>query len=55
VYTPRYLYYFHLIVPHEHTHFTDNYFDLAAGEGRTIILTNDKIRLTPDMVSFAWR
>jgi len=55
VYAPRYLYYFHIIVPHDHTHFTDNYFDLAAGEGRTVVVTNDAIRLTPDMVSFAWR
>jgi len=55
VYAPRYLYYFHVIVPHEHTHFTDNYFDLAGGEGRTVVLSNPKVRLTPEMVSVAWR
>ncbi len=52
VFAPRYLYYFHVIVPHEHTHFSDNYFDLAAGEGRTVVMTNPKIHLTPDMVSY---
>jgi len=55
VFAPRYLYYLHFIVPHEHTHFTDNYFDLAADEGRTVIVTNNSIPLTPSMISCAWR
>ena len=55
VFAPRYLYYFHVIVPHEHTSFSDNYFDLAAGEGRTVVMTNPKMHLTSDMVSFTWR
>ena len=50
-----YLYYVHLIVPDENTRFSDNYFDLTAGEARTITVTNPKVRLTPDMVSIRWR
>jgi hypothetical protein len=50
-----YTYFLHLLVPDERTHFTDNYFDLEAGEKRTIILTNQSIPLTPDMVSVGWR
>jgi beta-mannosidase len=50
-----YTYFLHINVPDERTHFTDNYFDLEAGESRTIILTNRSRRLTPAMVSVAWR
>jgi beta-mannosidase len=50
-----YTHFLHLIVPNEWTHFTDNYFDLDAGETRTIILTNRSITLTPEMVSVGWR
>ncbi|HEY5005295.1 MAG TPA: glycoside hydrolase family 2 protein [Ktedonobacteraceae bacterium] len=50
-----YTYFLHLLVADERTHFTDNYFDLEAGERRTIILTNQSIPLTPDMVSVGWR
>jgi beta-mannosidase len=49
-----YTYFLHLMVPDERTHFTDNYFDLEAGEWRTIILTNQSITLTPEMVSVGW-
>jgi beta-mannosidase len=49
-----YTYFLHLMVPDERTHFTDNYFDLEAGERRTIILTNRSITLTPEMVSVGW-
>jgi beta-mannosidase len=55
VHAPAYLYYVHLIVPDEHTRFSDNYFDLVAGESRTIVVTNQAIPLTPDMVSVGWR
>ncbi len=44
----------YLNVLDEHTHFTDNYFDLEAGESCTIILTNRSITLTPEMVSVGW-
>jgi beta-mannosidase len=50
-----YTYFLHLMVPDERTHFTDNYFDLEAGESRTIIITNRSITLTSEMVSVSWR
>jgi beta-mannosidase len=50
-----YTYFLHLIVPDERTHFTDNYFDLEAGESRTIVVTNRSITLTPEMVTIGWR
>jgi len=50
-----YTYFLHLNVPDERTHFTDNYFDLEAGESRMIIITNRSITLTPEMVSVDWR
>jgi beta-mannosidase len=50
-----YLYYVHIVVPDEHTHFSDNYFDLAPGESCTVIVTNKKIALNTDMVSVRWR
>jgi beta-mannosidase len=50
-----YTYFLHLIVPDERTHCSDNYFDLEAGESRTISLTNRSIPLAPEMVSVAWR
>jgi beta-mannosidase len=55
VYAPAYLYYVHVIVPDEHTRFSDNYFDLAAGESCTVVVTNPNVPLTPDMVSVGWR
>ncbi len=50
-----YTYFLHISVPEEHTQFTDNFFDLAAGESRSISITNQSIVLTPDMVSISWR
>jgi beta-mannosidase len=50
-----YTYFLHLGVPDERTYFSDNYFDLEAGEGRTIIVTNRSITLSPEMVSVGWR
>jgi beta-mannosidase len=50
-----YLYYVHLIVPDENTHFSDNYFDLAPGESQTVVVTNPKALLTPDVISVRWR
>src|SRR5437868_7522687 len=50
-----YTYFLHLRVPDERTHFTDNYFDLEAGESRMIIVSNRSITLTPEMVSAGWR
>lgn len=55
VHAPVYLYYVHLTVPDEHTRFSDNYFDLAAGESCTVVVTNPKMPLNPKMVSVGWR
>jgi beta-mannosidase len=55
VHAPVYLYYVHLTVPDEHTRFSDNYFDLAAGESCTVVVTNPKMPLKPEMVSVGWR
>ena len=50
-----YLFYFHLVVPHEHTQFSDNYFDLIPGEQTTIIVRNNQIKLKSEMLSIGWR
>jgi beta-mannosidase len=52
---PAFAYFVHLIIPHETTVFSDNYFDLEPGETRTIEVTNPDIRLTPDMVTIRAR
>lgn len=49
-----YTYFLHLKAPDEGTHFSDNYFDLEAGESRTINMINRSISLTPEMVSVGW-
>ena len=55
LHTVSYTSFLHLVVPDEHTHFSDNYFDMEAGESRTIILTNHAITLAPEMVAVNWR
>ncbi len=50
-----YVYFAHLIVPDEHTRYTDNYFDLRPGETRTITVTNPLTPLSPAMVTVRWR
>ena len=55
VHAPAYVYYFHVAVPDERTHFSDNFFDLVAGEDRTLVVTNPDIDLTPGMLSAGWR
>jgi len=42
-------------VSDERTDFSDNYFDLAGGESRTLMLRNDALVLTPDRVTIRWR
>jgi beta-mannosidase len=49
--TDTYAYFVHLIVPHEATRFSDNYFDLEAGASRTITVTNAAVALAPEMVT----
>ena len=55
LHAPAYVYYLHLVVPDEHTRFSDNYFDLAGGERRTIVVTNPQTPLLPDMLTVKWR
>jgi beta-mannosidase len=50
-----YLLFVHLLVPHEGTRFTDNYFDLEPGETRVLSVTNTAVELTPEMVALGWR
>jgi len=48
---PGYLYFVHLIEPHEKTRYSDNYFDLRAGEKRTIEVVNRDVALKPEDVT----
>ncbi len=50
-----YTYYINLTVPDENTHFSDNYFDLVKRENCTVVVTNKKIQLKPEMISVGWR
>ena len=51
----EYALFVHLIVPHEATRFSDNYFDLQPGDHQTIVVTNQAIALSPNDVQVAWR
>ena len=53
--TAQYAYFVHLIVPDEHSHFSDNYFDMEAGEERTITITNPANSITAEMVTLGYR
>lgn len=55
IYAPAYVYFFHVLVAEEHTSYSDNYFDLEAGEERTIVIKNEAVTLTPAMVTVRWR
>jgi beta-mannosidase len=50
-----YAFFVHLTGVDEQTKISDNYFDLGAGEERTITLVNQARALTPEQVSVAWR
>jgi beta-mannosidase len=50
-----YVYFFHLTHPSEFTHYEDNYFDLSAGEQRTIRVWNDRAVIHPDEIGCGWR
>ena len=52
---PGYAYFVHLEVPDEATRFSDNFFDIEAGEERAISITNAKRPLRPEMVKVGWR
>lgn len=53
--TSTYLYCFHVIVPDEDTRYSDNYFDLAPGESRAVVVTNPKTPLTREQICVKWR
>ncbi len=48
-------YFVHLVVPHKDTRFSDNYFDLEAGETRLIQVVNDEHVLQPETIVLAAR
>jgi beta-mannosidase len=50
-----YVFFAHLLVPHEATRYSDNYLDLEPGEARTIAVTNDDVPLGPELVTLGWR
>jgi beta-mannosidase len=50
-----YLFYFHICMADERTRYSDNYFDLAPGERRTVSVTIPGSRIEPDLLSLAWR
>ena len=53
--TSAYLYFVHLLVADERTRFSDNYFDLAAGETTTVFVRNKAVPLSRDDVVVRWR
>lgn len=55
LYASSYAFFVHLSVSDEQTHFSDNYFDMSAGEERTIVISNPARAVTPEMLSVAWR
>ncbi len=52
---PSYVYFFHLTHPSEFTRYSDNYFDLEAGETRVVQVWNEKEPLTPEAIGFGYR
>jgi beta-mannosidase len=51
---PSYAYFVHLETPSATAGFSDNYFDLEAGEERTVTVS-DSAPLSPESVRVAWR
>jgi beta-mannosidase len=47
---PAYAFFVNLVVAHEATWFSNNYFDLEKGEQATITVHNPQVALTPEMV-----
>lgn len=50
-----YTFFIHLSTGDEHAHVSDNYFDMCAGEERTILVSNQTRTLVPEAISIAWR
>lgn len=51
---PAYVYFFHMLLPDERAHYSDNYFDLAAGERIDVTITSPSL-LKPEMLTCHWR
>jgi len=50
-----YLHFVNILAPDERTRFSDNYFDLAAGEVARIAVTNPESALSPQDIQVRWR
>lgn len=50
-----YLYFTHVLAPDGMTRFSDNYFDLAAGETATILISHPTLALRPEDIEVRWR
>jgi beta-mannosidase len=51
---PSYAYFVHLEAPSVSARFSDNYFDLEAGEERSVTVADDAA-LDPESLRVAWR
>jgi beta-mannosidase len=51
----EYAYFVHLTTPDETVRYSDIYFDLEAGESRTIIVTSEQGNLASEAVTVGWR
>jgi beta-mannosidase len=52
---PKYVFFFHLTHSSEFTQYSDNYFDMEAGETRVVLMWNDKEKLEPEGIGFGYR
>jgi beta-mannosidase len=50
-----YAFFVHLLSPSEETIFSDNYFDMEAGEVRVISVTNPELPIQPELLQLHWR
>jgi beta-mannosidase len=50
-----YAFFVHLLSPSEDTIFSDNYFDLEAGETRIITVINPELPIQPELLQVHWR
>jgi len=50
-----YLHFAHILAPDERTQFSDNYFDLAAGETVTLSVSHPIVALRPEDIEVRWR
>ena len=48
------LHFVHVLTDHEDTHFSDNFFDLVAGEVREVVVSRP-VAIATESISVAWR